>query len=83
MKHFFDTIYYPCLQATAGRPWAIVLHGNDDAAGAVTLATKITTGLGWRPHRPPLPITGPPTAADREACWDLAATLAAELIIER
>src|ERR687894_1471189 len=35
LKHFFDTVYYPCLDASAGRPWGLYVHGNDDADGAV------------------------------------------------
>src|SRR5262252_3897659 len=35
LKHFFDQIYYPCLDATAGRPFGCWVHGNDDTAGAI------------------------------------------------
>ena len=50
LKHFFDTIYYPCLEATAGRPFGVYVHGNDDTAGALRAIDKITTGpaLGGR-----------------------------------
>ena len=34
LKHFFDTIYYPCLEATVGRPYGVYVHGNDDTTGA-------------------------------------------------
>ena len=34
LKHFFDLAYYPCLDVTARRPFASVIHGNDDTAGA-------------------------------------------------
>src|SRR6266540_5912555 len=47
LKHFFDQIYYPCLDATAGRPFGFYVHGNDDTAGAVAAIQKITTGLRW------------------------------------
>src|SRR3954466_8182559 len=36
LKHFFDTIYYPCLEATRGRPFAAYVHGNLDQAGRLT-----------------------------------------------
>ena len=30
LKHFFDQIYYPCLDATSGRPFGVYVHGNND-----------------------------------------------------
>src|SRR5215469_14109805 len=30
LKHFFDQIYYPCLEATANRPYGLYVHGNTD-----------------------------------------------------
>src|SRR3954466_2820855 len=45
LKHFFDTIYYPCLEETRGRPFAAYVHGNLDQAGAVRALEAITTGL--------------------------------------
>jgi multimeric flavodoxin WrbA len=79
LKHFFDQIYYPCLEAAAGRPYAAYLHGNNDATGAVRAIEAITTGLRWRRVRPPLVITGEPAKADLQECWELGATVAAEL----
>ena len=35
LKHFFDQAYYPCLDATVGRPYGLWVHGNEDTAGAV------------------------------------------------
>ena len=32
LKHFFDQIYYPCLEATVGRPYGIYVHGGNDTA---------------------------------------------------
>jgi multimeric flavodoxin WrbA len=48
VKHFFDQIYYPCLDATVCRPYGVYLHGNDDAAGALRDLDKIVTGLRWK-----------------------------------
>src|ERR671917_2809846 len=56
LKHFFDTIYYPCLEATAGRPYGVYVHGNDDTAGALAAIDKITTGLRWKSAQSPVSI---------------------------
>jgi multimeric flavodoxin WrbA len=45
LKHFFDTVYYPCLEDTKGRPYALYVHGNNDTAGAVRGVEAIATGL--------------------------------------
>jgi multimeric flavodoxin WrbA len=79
LKHFFDQIYYPCLEATVGRPYAVYLHGNSDATGAVRAIEAIATGLRWRRLRPPLVIIGDPGKPDLEHCWELGALTAAEL----
>ncbi len=79
LKHFFDTIYYPCLRETVGRPYALIVHGNNDTTGAVTSIEKVVTGLKWESVGPALEVTGTVGAADREAAHDLAATLAATL----
>ena len=79
LKHFFDGIYYPCLAATQRRPYALYVHGNSDTTGAVRAVESIATGLSWRRARPPLCVLGPPSAADLEQCWELGATVAAEL----
>lgn len=79
LKHFFDTVYYPCLDATAGRPWGLWVHGNDDVAGAVRAVRSIVGGLGWKDVAAPLEITGPVDAAARESARDLGATVAVTL----
>jgi multimeric flavodoxin WrbA len=77
LKHFFDTIYYPCLEDTAGRPWSLFVHGNDDTAGAVRDVERIVKGLRWTLAQPVLSITGHPTRADTDAAWELGAATAA------
>ncbi|MFH0519982.1 flavodoxin family protein [Streptomyces sp. M41] len=80
LKHFFDQIYYPCLDATQGRPFGYYVHGGSDVTGAVRAIDSITTGLGWRRAAQPVTVTGEPGKADTEACWELGATLAAGLM---
>jgi hypothetical protein len=79
LKHFFDGIYYPCLEATRRRPYGLYVHGASDTAGAVRAVESITTGLQWRRIRPPVCVTGAPGRPDLEACWELGALLAAEI----
>ncbi|MGW2474163.1 flavodoxin family protein [Streptomyces sp. NPDC001665] len=79
LKHFFDQIYYPCLDTTKGRPFGYYVHGGNDVTGAVRGIETITTGLGWRRAAETVKVTGEPTKSDTEACWELGAVLAAGL----
>ncbi len=79
LKHFFDQIYYPCLEETANRPYALWVHGNNDTTGAVRAVESITSGLKWRRVRDPLSVIGEVTQRDRDACWELGAAVAAGL----
>ena len=79
LKHFFDGIYYPCLLATVRRPYGLYVHGNNDTTGAVRAVDSIASGLQWRRARPPISVIGDPGPADLAACWELGATIAAEL----
>lgn len=81
LKHFFDTIYYPCLEETRKRPFGIYVHGNNDTDGAIAAVDKITTGLDWRQAQEPVAVVGEPDRADLDACWELGAVLAASLIL--
>lgn len=80
LKHFFDQAYYPCLDATVGRPFGVYLHGNDDVTGARRDLTKILTGLQWKQVHDDVVVLGAPTKADTDAAWDLGATVAANLL---
>ncbi len=77
MKHFFDTVYYPCLSAKSGAPYGLYVHGNNDTEGAVRAAESITRAMGWERVGPPVTIVGAPTKDDREKVWELAATVGA------
>jgi multimeric flavodoxin WrbA len=79
LKHFFDGIYYPCLEATKRRPYGLYVHGASDTTGAVRAVESITSGLAWHQVRPPVCVIGQPARADLEACWELGAIVAAEL----
>lgn len=77
LKHFFDRVYYPCLAVGAGRPYGLYVHGNDDTTGAARAVHTIAGSLGWRRSHGGVEVTGAPTRADLDACWDLGATVAA------
>src|SRR3954452_10227779 len=80
LKHFFDTVYYPCLDATVGLPYGVYVHGNDDTAGALTSVGRITGAMRWKQVEAPLSMTGPPGKDDLEAVGVLAATVAVNLV---
>lgn len=79
LKHFFDTVYYPCLDAVAGRPFGLWVHGNNDTAGAVRSVDKIVAGLALTQVAQTVEITGGVDAAARERCYELGATVAVTL----
>jgi NAD(P)H-dependent FMN reductase len=79
LKHFFDTVYYPCLEATVGLPYGVYVHGNDDTAGALSSIGRITGALRWKQVAAPLSLTGSAAPADLDAVRELAATVAVSL----
>ncbi|WP_020662603.1 flavodoxin family protein [Amycolatopsis benzoatilytica] len=80
LKHFFDTVYYPCLDATKGHPFGAYIHGNNDTSGTVRQLDAITTGLGWAKAAEPVLVTGEPDKAALTALTELGGTLAATLM---
>ena len=76
LKHFFDTVYYPCLDATRSMPWGLVVHGNDDTSGAVRSVEKIAGALMWEKAAPVVEIVAAPQPPDVSAARDLGATVA-------
>ncbi|MCW2606926.1 MAG: uncharacterized protein JWO60_1619 [Frankiales bacterium] len=79
LKHFFDTAYYPCLDATVGRPFGLYVHGGDDVGGAVRSVEKVTGALRWKRVAPVLEVRGGVQRRDREGAVDLGGTVAAVL----
>lgn len=80
LKHAFDQSYYQLLDSTRGRPFGLYLHGNEGTEGAERAVDAITTGLGWVKAAVYVVVSGKPTKADLEACWNLGATVAAQLM---
>ncbi|MET4164316.1 hypothetical protein ABID74_000932 [Gordonia terrae] len=79
-KHAFDVSYYQILDSTQGRPFGLYLHGNQGAEGAVRAVDSITGGLGWTKAAERVIVSGAPGRQDREPCWELGATVAANLM---
>ena len=79
LKHFFDTVYYPCLDATVGLPYGVYVHGGDDTAGALAGIERIVKALQWKQVAAPLGLVGAPGPDDLEAVRELAATVAVSL----
>ena len=80
LKHAFDVSYYPLLDSSRGRPFGLWLHGNEGTEGAERAVDGITAGLGWVKAAEYVVVSGKPTKADLEACWNLGATVAAALM---
>ena len=80
LKHFFDQIYYPCLQAKPAAPYGLYVHGANDTAGAVRAVTSIAAGLGWAEVFKPVAATGPVSKDVERQCYELGATVAANLL---
>ena len=64
LKHFFDQIYYLCLEATVRRPYGLYVHGNSDTTGAVRAVEAIAQGLRWRRAQAPVAVLGTPSRED-------------------
>lgn len=79
-KHAFDCAYYQLLDSTRGRPFGLYLHGNEGTEGAERGVMSITTGLGWAKAEETVVVSGKPDKGDLQACWELGATVAAQLM---
>ena len=81
LKHFFDQIYYPCLEATVGRPYGCYVHGNNDTTGAARAIETIARGLRWRQVQDIVSVLGQPGREELAACRELGAAMAAGLLL--
>ena len=58
-------------------PFGLYVHGRYDTEGAVRSVESIVQALPWRRVAEPLEVLGDVTEADREAAYELGATVAA------
>jgi multimeric flavodoxin WrbA len=77
LKDFFERVYHPCLERTAGLSYALIVKGDTDVDGAVASVQRIVAGLKWRSVLPPVTVVGATEPSDRERAAELGATLAA------
>ncbi|WP_137724841.1 flavodoxin family protein [Prescottella subtropica] len=80
LKHAFDGSYYQILDSTRGRPFGLYLHGNEGTEGAENAVDRITAGLGWEKVAEYVVASNKPDKTVLEACWELGATVAAQLM---
>jgi multimeric flavodoxin WrbA len=79
LKDFFDRIYYPCLERTQGRSYALWIRAGSDGTGTRRAVESIATGLRWRAACPPLICRGAFRASFAEECRELGMLVAAGL----
>lgn len=88
LKHFFDTTFLrlggalsddgsAAAGGTRRLPYGLWVHGRYDVTGAVRAVQSIVKALGWQQAAPLLEVLGEVGEAEREAAYELGATLAA------
>ena len=79
LKDFFDRIYYPCLEETEAKPFALYVRAGMDGTGTMRAVDSITTGLRWKAVREHLLCRGDYQDHFETECEELGMFMAAGL----
>ncbi len=79
LKDFFDRIYYPCLEETEAKPFALYVRAGMDGTGTMRAVDSITTGLRWKAVREHLLCRGDYQERFETDCEELGMFMAAGL----
>lgn len=79
LKDFFDRCYYPCLEQTQGRPYALQIRAGQDGRGTAAAVARIATGLRWKAVSEPLICRGSFEPSFVAQCQELGAAMAVGL----
>lgn len=79
LKDFFDRCYYPCLEHTQGRPYALQIRAGQDGRGTATAVARIVNGLRWKAVAEPLICRGSFEPSFVDQCRELGAAMAVGL----
>ena len=82
LKDLFERIYYPCLEQTQAKPWALYVKAGLDGTGAINSVERIVTGLRWKAIQPPLLLKGEFQESFIEDCETLGASMAEGLSLD-
>ena len=80
LKHAFDAPTTSCSTPRVGDRSACTSTATRAPREPSAPSTAITAGLGWVKAAETVVVMGKPTKADVEACWNLGATIAAQLM---
>jgi len=82
LKDLLERIYYPCLEQTAGLPWALYVKAGLDGTGATQSVQKIVSRMRWKQVQAPLLLHGHFQDAFIEQCEALGAGMAEGLKLD-